>query len=384
MSAALRGLTWDHPRGYGPLLALDSLDATPGRNYYGNVDERIVWDVQPLEGFESASILKTAVDYDIIVMDHPHIADAVLDGALIPLEDLVDARELAAWRAAAAGPSFDSYRFGDRSWAVPIDAATQVLAAQPSAPALDTWVDVAAFAHGGGRVALCVAGPHAMNLLLALLAAQNVPVAESSVFADVDAVAGALTFLRSLHEQCVPGLDDANPIRMLELMQQDRSIAVTPLIYGYVNYAQEDRDDAITSPLQFRNAPAWNVGGRRGSVLGGTGLAVSIRCDHPEVAAQHARRLMSEHVQRILVPGSGGQPSSRAAWQDEQVNLDSGDFYRGTLATLEDAWVRPRLSGWPHFQDVASTTIRAVFHGDLESADGAARILEQFATIVTV
>lgn len=384
MSAALQGLTWDHPRGYGPLLALDSLDATPGRNYYGAVDERISWDVQPLEGFESASILKTAIDYDIIVMDHPHIADAVLDGALIPLDDLVDPAELHAWRAASAGPSFDSYRFRDKCWAVPIDAATQVLAAQPSAPTLDTWVDVAAFAHSGGRVALCVAGPHAMNLLLALLAAQGVPAAGSAVFADVNAVAGALGFLRSLHEQCVPGLEDINPIRMLELMQQDQSIAVSPLIYGYVNYAQEDRDDATASPLQFRNAPAWSVGGRRGSVLGGTGFAVSIRCERPDVAAQHARRLMSEHVQRILVPGSGGQPSSRAAWLNEQVNLDSGDFYRGTLPTLEDAWVRPRLSGWPSFQDAASVTIRDVLRGDRSAADGAARVLEQFATTVTV
>jgi hypothetical protein len=60
----------------GPLLALDSLDETPGRNYYGTVDECIAWDIQPLEGFESAPILKMATDYDIIVMDHPHIADA--------------------------------------------------------------------------------------------------------------------------------------------------------------------------------------------------------------------------------------------------------------------------------------------------------------------
>ena len=35
-----------------------------------------------------------------------------------------------------------------------------------------------------------------------------------------------------------------------------------------------------------------------------------------------------------------------------------GGFYRATLATVEQAWVRPRFAGYPEFQTAASAVLR--------------------------
>ena len=51
MAIRLRGITWDDPRGWGPLEEV-------GRAFAGTPAGREVsveWDIQPLEGFESAA-----------------------------------------------------------------------------------------------------------------------------------------------------------------------------------------------------------------------------------------------------------------------------------------------------------------------------------------
>jgi multiple sugar transport system substrate-binding protein len=60
VTAILRGLTWDHPRGY---VVLDALAA--------DGDSVVRWDRQPLEGFESRPLRTLADGYDLVVIDHP-------------------------------------------------------------------------------------------------------------------------------------------------------------------------------------------------------------------------------------------------------------------------------------------------------------------------
>ena len=54
---------------------------------------------------------------------------------------------------------------------------------------------------------------------------------------------------------------------------------------------------------------------------------------------------------------TGGQPGRLEAWVDTGVNAASGDFFRRTLATMEGAWVRPRIRGYQAFQKQASTIV---------------------------
>jgi hypothetical protein len=67
---ALRGITWDHPRGYAALTELERLDANADARY-GAVPAPLAWDRQPLAGFESQPIADLAGRYDLLVIDHP-------------------------------------------------------------------------------------------------------------------------------------------------------------------------------------------------------------------------------------------------------------------------------------------------------------------------
>ena len=91
MTTGLRGLTWDHPRGY---VVLDALAAEDGG---------VRWDRQPLEGFESRPLRTLAGDYDLVVIDHPGLGEAIGDEALRPLDTLLSGAELAACAAVSAG-----------------------------------------------------------------------------------------------------------------------------------------------------------------------------------------------------------------------------------------------------------------------------------------
>ena len=60
----------------------------------------------------------------------------------------------------------------------------------------------------------------------------------------------------------------------------------------------------------------------------------------------------------------GGQPGHAAAWDDDRLNAETWDFFRGTRATLEGAWVRPREVGFPDFQDEIAPLVTACLAAD--------------------
>ncbi len=137
----LQGLTWEHPRGYeriarGAPVPRHRRAQSPGR-------------AQSLEGFESAPVTETAGQNDLIVLDHPHIGEAVAAAALHPIDQFVDAATLDTWRSHTVGSSFDSYAVEGRQWAVPLDAAAQVSVSTPEiADDLPkTWREVVEYAR---------------------------------------------------------------------------------------------------------------------------------------------------------------------------------------------------------------------------------------------
>lgn len=353
--APLQGLTWDHPRAYGALDQLGRIDAAHD-DRYGGVAAPIVWHRQPLSGFESTPVAELARRYDVLVLDHPHLADAVAAEALVPMDEVLDPVELDRLRAGTAGPSYDSYRYDGRQWALPLDVATQVGAVRHDLARVDevpaTWREVVELARRV-PVALCLGGPHALLTAFALCAAQGREPCGDDTLATGDALVAALETMAELLALADADVSMSDPIGVLDAMAGGDRVAYCPLVYGYVTYSRR-----AGRPVEFRDAPAWTPGGRRGSVLGGTGLAVSSRVTDTGAVRAHLRRLVDERVQVDHVPLHGGQPSARAAWTDERVNADSRDFYRGTLRTVEQAWVRPRRRGFVEFCDSASAQVR--------------------------
>jgi len=350
MRPSYKALTWDHPRGLNALRDA-AVEVAPGQGL------TIQWDKQPLEGFESHPIADLCARYDLVVLDHPHIGEAVEAGCLQPLEDVFAADEIAALGAASIGPSLTSYRYAGRHWALPLDAATQVMAYRPDlAEPVGTWREVAARARRGG-VALSLAGPHALMNFLSICAALGDPPAEAdpSVLVGPEAGEEAFGILAEIYAVAERSTLALNPIGLLGHMAQHDDVTLCPLVYGYVNYA---RPDAGAKQVCFADAPAAAAGGRPGSTLGGTGIGLSARCTVTPELLTHLRWLLGEDAQRDFIPAHDGQPSRRSAWHDDGVNAAWGNFYRDTAKTLEAAYVRPRHAGYIAWQGEASAQLR--------------------------
>lgn len=348
-----RALTWDHPRGYNALAAAAAaLD--PARDGL-----TLSWEKHSLAGFEEHPIADLCRRYDLIVLDHPHVGEAVAADGLRPLEDLFAAEEIAAWGRDVIGPCLSSYRYAGKHWALPLDAATQVMAYRPDridGPVPDTWDQVLALS-GRLPVALSLAGPHAALTFQSICTALGEPPAQADpdLFISRETGMAALDLMARLAARMPAPLATLNPIGMLGHMAAGGDLALCPLIYGYVNYT---RPAPGAQALRFANAPRQVPGGRPGSTLGGTGIGISRRARITPALLHHLHWLMSAPVQAGFIPDHDGQPSLRSAWNDAGVNARWGDFYQATADTLEAAFVRPRHPGAIAFQTTASAVIR--------------------------
>lgn len=360
---ALRGMTWRHPRGYDPLVACSAL-------WHARTGVDIAWEQRSLQDFESYPVEELARRYDLIVIDHPHVGQVVREGCLRPLNQPERAAALAELAAHSVGPSYASYVWDGRLWALPIDAATQVQAYRPDLLAQPpaTWDAMMALAREG-RVRVPLRPPHALMLFCTLCANLGAPCATDRGFVPPDAGAAVWDRMAALFAHLDPACLDEDPIAVSErLSEAAPREACAPYIYGYVSYARPGHRPAR---LAFTDIPAAGAHGPAGTVLGGTGIAVSAFAAAPEAAEAFAFWLASADAQRGPYAQAGGQPGHGAAWDDAAVNAAAPAFFRATRATLESAWVRPRFDGYMAFQDAASRRINA----GLAAAEPAAAVL---------
>ncbi len=351
MSVTLKGMTWSHPRGYDPMVACSAL-------WREKTGVSVAWEKRSLQDFESFPVEELARAYDLIVVDHPHVGQITAQGCLAPLD--VPGREagFAALAAGSVGKSFPSYGWQGRQWAFPIDAATQVQAWRPdlAARAPATWDEVLELARQG-RVLVPLRPPHSLMCFFTLAANLGHACAADGPGDLIDPQAGEQAFdmLRGIAALVDPACLAMDPIAVSEKMAEPGSgIVSAPLIYGYVSYATAG---FRPNRLAFADMPAAGGSGPVGSALGGTGIAVSAFSAVKEEAIDFAYWIAGADVQRGPYAAAGGQPGHAVAWEDDAINLATGDFYRATRATLEGAWVRPRHDGYMAFQQAASDRI---------------------------
>jgi multiple sugar transport system substrate-binding protein len=345
---SLRGMTWSHPRGYDPMVAT-------AKAWAAKTGVVIEWDKRSLQDFESFPVEELARQYDMIVIDHPHVGQVVEEGCLTPLDVPGREAERAMLAAASVGRSYPSYEYAGRQWAFPIDAATQVMAYRADLiEPPQTWDDVVALAKAG-RVVFPLLPPHSMMSFFTLTANLGQPCAvENGPLVDPATGIRAIEMLAEVAAHLDAADFAMDPIAASEAMARpDAKVALMPLGYGYVSYAMPG---FRPHQLAFAGIP---LPGARGSALGGTGIAVSAFSQNRQAAIDYAYWVASSEVQRGLYAGSGGQPGHADAWEDEAVNGATGNFYRGTRKTVEGAYVRPRHNGYMAFQDAASKRLTA-------------------------
>lgn len=362
-AVVLRGMTWDHPRGVGSLIASGDIVS---REHDAHVD----WEARSLLAFGDQAVGDFFEDFDLMVIDHPHVPDAVAVGALLPLDTLLSAEVLDALRRESVGESHNSYSYRGRQWALGSDAAAQVSAYRPdlaSGP-LVYWDDVLNQARAG-KVLWPYKPVDAFSTFATLLAQLGSPLARSTRFLDRDAAFTALETMIELAAVVPEWCASANPIDIAEALSSGTDYTHAVALYGYSNYARAGFRESV---IAYDDIPSYD-GRARGATLGGAGIAVSSATKHPELAAAVAATIAGSSVQSTAYATGGGQPGNLRAWKSPALNALTHGFFANTLRSLESAWVRPRVLGWPDLQ----LALSHIVHGCLtERSVGSAALNE--------
>ena len=102
----LKGMSWDHPRGYDPMVA----SAKAFNEIYPEV--KIIWEKRPLQAFADRPIEKMAFDFDLMVIDHPHVGEASRKDLLLELDTYPEYKDqLLSLSKNSVGLSHKSYYF---------------------------------------------------------------------------------------------------------------------------------------------------------------------------------------------------------------------------------------------------------------------------------
>ena len=364
-TTTLTGITWNHSRGFVPLVATAQRfeDAHPG--------VRIEWQKRTLQEFADAPIERLAETFDLLIIDHPFVGYAAAHPTLLPLDEVLPAQFLADQAANSVGASHQSYAYGGHQWALAVDAATPV--ASFRADLLDrhdvgrpeTWQELLTLARLGLVAFPAIPIDALMHFYMVCIALGGEPFAGDDRVVEPDVGNAALASLRELASLCDPACLERNPIRTYEAMVGGDKVAYCPFAYGYANYA---RADYAPRPLRFAGLVTLDGRPLR-STLGGTGLAISRRCRDLASAAAYLQSVADPAVQRGLYVAAGGQPGHRIAWVDPEVNQKCGAFFLDTLPTLDTAYLRPRYDGYIPFQDRAGEVVHAYLRdgGDTQS-----------------
>ncbi|SPF81594.1 extracellular solute-binding protein [Pseudoprimorskyibacter insulae] len=367
----LRGMTWSDPRGYDPVVAAAQAFAalSPG--------VEITWDKRSLQGFESTPVPELAAQYDLMIIDHPHVGAAQAAGCLLPLDLHAKPWDLTRLAGETVGKSYASYTLGGQQWALPIDAAAQVQAIRPdkrSAPA-QTFDQVLTAARNG-TVIWPLRPPHNLMSFFTLSANIGSPCAVTPGPL-LPGAAGIMVLeaMQALHDLVDPACTGMDPIAALDALADSATLELAPYIYLYAPYG---RTGYRSHRIGYHDIPALGPNGPLGSALGGTGIAVSAQTKHPETATAFAIWLASAKVQSGLYAQNNGQPGNAVAWGNDTVNRPTGNTYAQTRMTHEAAWLRPRHDGYMGFQHDGADILTDALSGRTSHQTALAALNDRF------
>ncbi|WP_282039207.1 ABC transporter substrate-binding protein [Saccharicrinis aurantiacus] len=346
----LKGITWDHSRGF------TSAVATAQRFHELHPNVEIVWEKRSLQAFADEPINELAKRYDLLIIDHPWAGFAARTGVIVPLDEHLPEAFMADLAVNTVGKSHESYGYNNHQWALAIDAATPVAASRPDLlPELPTtWDDLVNLAKEGKVAIPGIPQDTLMSFyMVCSTLGEDVCKSEDKVISD-EVGLKALEMLRDLGQYIDAECYDMNPIKVYEAMTLGDKYAYSPFAYGYANYSKRGYANKL---LKFHDMVAID-NQKLISTLGGTGLAISSDCKHKDIAAKYVEYFAAPLTQSTLFFDNGGQPGHRKAWEDTYVNFNSMDCFKDTLPALDRAFLRPRYHGHMFFQDNAGAPIR--------------------------
>jgi multiple sugar transport system substrate-binding protein len=352
----LKGIAWDHPRGYEPLIA------TTKAFKKTNPKVNIQWDVRSLKEFGDTPIEDLIGKYDFITIDHPYMGQADKNGLLLNLKTCISSEELEILKADALGKCYDIYNYNSCFYATPIDAAALVASYRKDL-LKNTGLNLPK--NRDELKAFYKKLPSQFSVAWALC-----PTDIWCTFLSLCAQNYGKGFIQNQHintQVGVEALDDIkfhvahshpeslnwNPIQILDSMGNEDEIIYSPYLFGYTNYSRKNYTKNI---VHFTNSP---VGQQQNlsTIMGGVGLAVSALCKHPSIAANFVMYAASAAIQKGVFTLNGGQPASKIAWENAENNVLCNNFFKDTKLTIENAYIRPQHPGWNQFQEQGADII---------------------------
>jgi multiple sugar transport system substrate-binding protein len=352
---SLRGITWNHSRGFLPMVA------TAQRFSELNPGVQITWEKRSLQQFADLSIQELAERFDLLVIDHPWAGFAAKTNAIVPLDKYLSEEYLKDQELNTVGASYESYHYDGHQWALPIDAAAPVAASRPDLLAAKglqlpkSFEDLLALADLGCVAFAGIPIDVLMNFYTLCCSLGEDPCQSDDLVVSRETGVKALKLYRRLASEMDKANFDRNPIQVYEAMTQTDDIVYCPFAYGYANYSRNGYSKKV---LHFHDMISINGKTNLRSTLGGTGLAISSKCEELEIAMEYTKYVGSPECQQTLFFESGGQPGHLTAWKNEEVNRQSQQYFSNTLPALERAFLRPRYHGSMFFQDHAGDVIR--------------------------
>lgn len=351
----LTGITWDHSRGYTPMVA------TAQRFSEMHPEVEITWQKRTLQEFADKPVGRLAQDYDLIVLDHPWIGQAAEEQVILPLDKFILSDYLSELEACSVGPSYSSYAYNGHQWALPLDAAAPVasyredLLLQMNLLLPKTWDQLLDLAARGVVIVPAIPIDTLMNFYMFCNSLGEAPFETGKGVISTRTGTIALQLLRRLLERVDSRCFDWNPVKVYEMMSRTDEFAYCPFAYGYSNYA---RKGYSCHRLNFHDMVSLNNHMKLISTIGGTGIAVSSKTKHVSEAVEYVQYVSSATCQQTLYFEHGGQPAHYTAWTDFYTNFRCAGFFKATLPVLKRSFLRPRYNGYIRFQDEAGVVVR--------------------------
>lgn len=371
----LTGITWDHSRALPPLVA------TAQRYEELNPGIRIRWDKRSLHEFGHMPIEQLADRFDFVVIDHPWAAYCFARGLVHDLLPLIPQPYLAELEENCVGPAFRSYNYQGNLLALPIDMATPVPSWRPdllerhgrTIPA--TISEVIDLADAGLAIMPAFPADLFLNWSMLLAALNANPFNSPEKIADQEPAFAAMDLLKRLAKNMPKEIYKWNPIAIAEELTRGDRFAYCAFAYSYGNYC---RPHFTATPLRYGNLVSLDDGTPLRSIVGGTGLAITKRCQSLEAAVDFATYCASAAIQSGIYTYSGGQPARREAWQDSALDTFNGNFFSGCIASHEAALLRPRYDGYVPLQEEAGVPLQEYLRGDCDRETAWKKINERY------
>ena len=327
-------------------------------------DIEIHWEKRSLSDFGEYPIDKLAMEYDLVIMDHPWSGFAEKTDCFINLSEAIDKDLYENLFHDAIGSSAESYLYNDNQVAMAIDAAAPVALYSPDKLSLeekpDTWTDVIRLAKG--KRAISAGNPTSLLMEFYMFCSRFDP----DIFKDLHLtstynIETALEIIAEYFSILDPICFEMNPIAVHEILSQRNSrYCYTPCEFGYSNYCRSGYTETrlkASDPVTFQNI-------RLRTVLGGAGIAISKTSKNIKAALDYLLYSISPEIQSTIYGMNGGQPASREAWNDKDLNNICNNFFADTALTLETAILRPRFPGYIEFQDKTAICIQEAIKGE--------------------